>query len=76
MTNRYIKVNLAQVLLCCAVLIYTVELWSRVSFFEYALSSSDCSIQLRSAVPLKGSCGMIGFFMVRSAVTLDEIDMG
>jgi hypothetical protein len=39
-------------------------------FLEYALSNSIAVFQLRRAVPLRGPYGMIGFFTVRSAVTL------
>jgi len=68
MTN-HMKFNLIQALLCCAFVLYTVDLWS--SLFPWLRTVKICcSIRLRRAVPLRGPYGMIGFFTVPSAVTL------
>jgi len=56
MTN-HMKFNLIQALLCCAFVLYTVDLWS--SLFPWLRTVKICcSIRLRRAVPLRGPYGM------------------
>lgn len=74
MTDGYMKVRFVHGSVRCAFPVYTV------CGLESLSLNTRCQVSIAvlnfSVVTLRGCCGMIGFFMVRSAVSLDEIDIG